>query len=317
MRFVSGFLSLFVFLSAASAAELKIKVVDPQSAVVAGAQVELLEPGSTAVLGVKTTSAEGVAVFRPNSAGPFSVRVLAQGFAAETTDAPASSSAVTVQLRLAPAAETVVVTATRTPIESESSGAVVETLSKEQLEVMNPVAANDALRFLPGAIINTAGQRGGLSSLFVQGGESRYNKVIVDGVSINEPGGTFDFGTLPLAEADHLEFLKGEQSTLYGTDAMSSVVQVWTRTGSTKTPELRFGADGGSFSTANGYASLSGARSLFDYNLFTNQFNTGGNGVNNDYSDSLQGANVGAKLNDEVSLRLRVRHSNSRSGVSD
>src|SRR5450631_3107949 len=312
MRFVSGFLSLFVFLSAASAAELKIKVVDPQSAVVAGAQVELLEPGSTAVLGVKTTSAEGVAVFRPNSAGPFSVRVLAQGFAAETTDAPASSSAVTVQLRLAPAAETVVVTATRTPIESESSGAVVETLSKEQLEVMNPVAANDALRFLPGAIINTAGQRGGLSSLFVQGGESRYNKVIVDGVSINEPGGTFDFGTLPLAEADHLEFLKGEQSTLYGTDAMSSVVQVWTRTGSTKTPELRFGADGGSFSTANGYASLSGARSLFD-----NQFNTGGNGVNNDYSDSLQGANVGAKLNDEVSLRLRVRHSNSRSGVSD
>jgi len=63
-----------------------------------------------------------------------------------------------------------------------------------------------------------------------------YNKVIVDGVTINEPGGTFDFGTLPLTETDHLEFLRGAQSTLYGSDAMTSVVQVTTRTGSTETP---------------------------------------------------------------------------------
>ena len=62
---------------------------------------------------------------------------------------------------------------------------------------MQPVAANDAMRFLPGAVVNTAGQHGGLSSLFVRGGESRYNKVIVDGVAINDPGGTFDFGTCP------------------------------------------------------------------------------------------------------------------------
>jgi outer membrane cobalamin receptor len=51
---------------------------------------------------------------------------------------------------------------------------------------MNPVAADDALRFLPGAVVNTAGQRGGLSSLFVRGGDSNYNKVIVDGVSVTE-----------------------------------------------------------------------------------------------------------------------------------
>ncbi len=94
---------------------------------------------------------------------------------------------------------------------------------------MKPVAADDALRFLPGAVINTAGQRGGLASLFVRGGDSTYNKVIVDGVTVNEPGGTFDFGTLPLTEADRLEFVRGAQSTLYGSDAMTSVVQVWTR----------------------------------------------------------------------------------------
>ena len=55
--------------------------------------------------------------------------------------------------------------------------------------MMNPVSADDAIRFLPGAVVNTTGQQGGLSSLFVRGGDSTYNKVIVDGVTVNEAGG--------------------------------------------------------------------------------------------------------------------------------
>src|SRR5207248_11267362 len=137
-----------------------------------------------------------------------------------------------------------------------------------------PVAAADALLLLPGAIVNNPGRRGSLSSLFVRGGESRYNKVLIDGVPGNETGGTFDFGVVPLMEADHMEFLRGAQSTLYGSDAMTSVVQFWTRTGNTHVPELRFGADGGNFGTAHGYASLSGARGIVDYSLFGEQFNT-------------------------------------------
>ena len=180
---------------------------------------------------------------------------------------------------------------------------------------MQPIAAADAVRFLPGAVVNTAGQRGGISSLFVRGGESTYNKVIVDGVAIDNPGETFDFGSLPLTQADRVEFVRGAQSTLYGSDAMTSVVQVWTRTGSTALPELRFGVDGGNFGTANGYASLAGAHGHFDYNFFGDQFNTHGQGVNDAYSDSLQGANVGAAITDQVSVRVRVRHSNSYTGV--
>ena len=71
---------------------------------------------------------------------------------------------------------------------SEESGASISTLESAQLETMNPIASDDAIRFLPGAVINTAGQRGGLSSLFVRGGESTYNKVIVDGVTVDNPG---------------------------------------------------------------------------------------------------------------------------------
>ncbi|MGB8113848.1 MAG: TonB-dependent receptor [Candidatus Sulfotelmatobacter sp.] len=321
MRALRAWFLLLVSVAAASAANLKIKVVDPQSAAVSGAKVSVFSTGSSTPLKIATTSAEGIADFGELSPGSYRVQVLAAGFAPQVFEADESTQSrtvgnlVTIHLHLAANSETIVVTATRTPELAEETGASVSTLENSQLETMHPVAANDALRFLPGAVINTAGQRGGLSSLFVRGGESNYNKVIVDGVTINEPGGTFDFGTLPLTQANRVEFLRGAQSTLYGSDAMTSVVQLWTRTGSTPAPELRFGSDGGNFATANGYASLAGARGFFDYNLFGDQFNTNGSGINDAYSDSLQGANLGAALNQQTSLRVHVRHSNSHIGV--
>ena len=151
-----------------------------------------------------------------------------------------ASETITIALRLAPATETVNVSATRTLVPANVAGADVESLNAGQLEVMRPVAADDALHFLPGAVVSTAGQRGGLSSLFVRGGESTYNKVIVDDVPVNDPGGIFDFGVLPLTGADRLEFVRGAQSTLYGSDAMTSVVQVFTRTGSTPRSRTAF-----------------------------------------------------------------------------
>jgi vitamin B12 transporter len=311
---------LLIFAAAASAADSKdkiltVKVLDPQSAAVAGAQVSLLPAGSNSPLRVSTSSAVGVVSFEEIAEGSYRVQVLAAGFAVETVEFKAPHpEVITVQLHVAPANETVVVTATRTPVPSEDAGADVAALNGEQLETMNPVAADDALRFLPGAVVNTAGQRGGLSSLFVRGGNSNYNKVIVDGVSVTEAGGTIDFGTLSLAGADRMEFLRGTQSTLYGSDAMTSVVQVWTATGSTPVPELRFGADAGNYGTENGYASLAGAHGRFDYNVFGNQFNTAGSGPNDDYSNSLEGANLGFAVNQQVSLRLRFRHDTSATG---
>jgi outer membrane cobalamin receptor len=316
MRFIVSLFLALVFSVAASAADLKVKVKveDPQSAAVAGARVSLLREQGGKVLATQDTSAEGVAMFAVPDHGPYQLQVLAPGFAAETVDI-SSQAELTINLRMATASETVVVSGTRTPVPGEAAGADVDVLIGGQLTSMQPTSAGDAVRFLPGAVVNNAGQRGGLTSLFVRGGESRYNKVIVDGVTINEPGGTFDFGTLRLDQADRMEFVRGAQSTLYGSDAMTSVVQVWTRAGSTRVPELTFGADGGNFSTATGYAALAGARGRFDYNLFGSQFNTNGAGINNAYSDSLQGANVGAALTDKASLRTRFRHSNSHTGV--
>jgi vitamin B12 transporter len=307
--------SLLSFLSAAFAADLHIKVVDLRSAAVAGAQVSLYRSGDATPLQVRTTSGDGEAMFHVESEDGLRTQVLAPGFAEAWAEVKKDAPSVVVTLHVAPASETVIVVATRTPTPEQETGSSVSLLSAEQIDSMQPTSFGEGVRFLPGAVVSVAGQRGGLGSLFVRGGDSRYNKVIVDGVPVDESGGTFDLGTVPLAQADRVEFLRGTESTLYGSDAMTSVIEVATRAGTTVVPELRFGADGGNFGTAHGYFDLAGARSVFDYNVFADQLQTNGQGPNANYFNAMQGANLGVQLHPGIQLRIRARHSNSRTGV--
>src|ERR1700691_5661628 len=143
------FFLLTVCLLSIASAEIKVKVVDPQDAAVAGAQVQLLKVGKPNPAAVQSTSAEGQVIFRETASSSYRVQVLAPGFALETVDLSATSDAITIKLRLATAAETIVVTATRTPVLSQAAGADASTLSSQQLGVMQPIAADDTLRLLP------------------------------------------------------------------------------------------------------------------------------------------------------------------------
>jgi vitamin B12 transporter len=298
------------------ASDLKVRVLDPQSARVPGAQISVYRPTDDVVVALVNTDSRGEAVIHQLAKGDYKVQVLAAGFSPghQSLSVPNQTS-VDIKLNIAVAPWTVVVSATRTPVPADESGSIVETLNHDQIETLQPIAAADALRFVPGTVVADTGSRGGLTSLFVRGGDSRYNKVLVDGVPANESGGTFNFGVVPLQEVDRLELARGPQSTLYGSDAMTSLVQVWSRTGQTLTPELTFGADGGNFGTAHGYASLAGSWRRFDYNLFADHFATDGQDVNNSYFNTLEGGNFGVQLSPIASVRFRTRHFNSRVGT--
>src|SRR5207302_1332267 len=75
------------------------------------------------------------------------------------------------------------------------------------------------------------GSFGGVTSLFLRGGQSKYVKVLVDGVPVNEPGGAFDFAHLTTDNVERIEVLRGPASVLYGSDAVTGVVQIFTRRG--------------------------------------------------------------------------------------
>ena len=309
--------SLLIFCAAVvSAEQLKVKVLSPDQQTVPNARV-LVYVDNDRVVASANTAADGVAQISLHN-GSYVIQVLVPGFARATEHLALNGDhESTIELRIAGPSETVQVTASGTPLETAQSGADVSTISTDVLENQQPIALSDTLRSQPGAVLNASGQRGALTALFVRGGESRYNKVIVDGVPVNEVGGQYDFGTASLVGSDRLEFMRGAQSTLYGSDAMTSVVQVFSAEGKTRVPEVRFGAEGGTFSTARGYASLAGAIKQFDYNLFGEQFNTSGQGPNGDFGLASQGGNVGVELTSKLSLRLRMRHENSRVGVQN
>ena len=309
-------LSCLFLCAVAHAADLKVSVHSPSGDRVSGVQVSLFRASDNGGVAVQTTGGDGSVTFQRVADGDYRAVILAPGFAEQSVAVTLpGANTLDVQLKLATTPQSVVVSATATPATVEQSATSVDFLSSDQLTLLNPVSAADAISYMPGAIVSDAGQRGGLSSLFVRGGESNYNKVIIDGVPVNEPGGIFDFGAVPMDNVERVEMVRGPESTIYGSDAMTSTVQLWTSTGDTRTPQIQFGADGGNFSTANGYASIAGAHSVFDYNVFADQFSTQGQGINDAYSNALQGGNIGVRVSDNVGFRFRLRHSNSFTGV--
>jgi vitamin B12 transporter len=70
-----------------------------------------------------------------------------------------------------------------------------------------------------------------VNTLFLRGGESRYTKVLIDGVAVNQAGGFFDFSHLTTDNIERIEIVRGPASVVYGADAVSGIVQIFTRQG--------------------------------------------------------------------------------------
>src|SRR5260370_38716260 len=117
-------------------------------------------------------------------------------------------------MKIGGGSEAGIVGATRTLAPEQETASSVSLLSGDAIATMQPTSGADALRFLPGAVVNVAGQRGGLGLLVVRGGDPRYNKVLIDGVPVTYPGGTFNASTVPLGETGRFDALRGEPETL-------------------------------------------------------------------------------------------------------
>ena len=147
---------------------------------------------------------------------------------------PASAAGLGIARDTARAAP-VVVTATRSPLPADRAPATVTVLMAEALRQQGIATVADALRQVPGLSLAQTGSYGGATSLFVRGGESKFTKVLVDGVPVNEAGGAFDFSSLTMDNLDRIEIVRGPASVLYGSDAVAGVVQLFTRPGGART----------------------------------------------------------------------------------
>jgi vitamin B12 transporter len=125
----------------------------------------------------------------------------------------------------------IVVTPTSLPTRREAVAAAVTVLSGPELAGRGVATVGDALREVVGATVAQEGSFGGLTSLFLRGGQSDYTKVLVDGVPLNDPGGAIDLTQVATENVDRIEIVRGPASVVYGSDAVSGVVQIFTRRG--------------------------------------------------------------------------------------
>jgi vitamin B12 transporter len=125
----------------------------------------------------------------------------------------------------------IVVTPTSLPTRREAVAAAVTVLGAAELARRGVATVSDALREVVGATVAQEGSFGGLTSLFLRGGQSDYTKVLVDGVPLNDPGGAIDLAQVTTENVDRIEIVRGPASVVYGSDAVSGVVQIFTRRG--------------------------------------------------------------------------------------
>jgi outer membrane cobalamin receptor len=163
----------------------------------------------------------------------------------------------------------VIATASRLPLRPGRSGFTGSVLTRAQLEAERPVYAFDALRELPGSFIDEALGPGGPAIIRLRGGEEVFTQILMDGVQLNENGGFFDFQGVTLGNVERVEVARGPQGALYGSAAVSGVVQFTTAPG--EAGPLRLGGrleggagtgDGRNF-TANAHARGGSNRLLY------------------------------------------------------
>ena len=303
-------LTPFILAEAAPPGTLGGKVLDPLGAVVPGAKVTLLQDGKKN--GATQTNQEGMFEFAGIAPGRYSLQIEAKGFEQQESEpvfvSSGGSVALDVTVHLGSLPQQVVVSATGQEVPTSQVGSSVTVIGQESIQALNALTVSDNLRQIPGLQVVQTGQRGGTTSLFVRGGDSDFNKVLIDGIPVNDIGGTFEFANLSDTGVDQVEILEGPNSVLYGTDALASVINVTTRHGTTLIPQFDFLSEGGNFNTVRNVASVAGAIRQFDYFSEFSRFDTQNSLPNSAFHDATYSGNFGWALNDDTQLRFTIRH---------
>ncbi len=200
------------------------------------------------------------------------------------------------------------VTATRYPVPPESLAATLTVLRGDDLRAEGIRFVGDALRQVPGVQVVQGGGYGAQTSLFVRGGESDYVKILVDGVPVNDPGGAYDLSGLTTDNVERIEILRGPASVLYGSDAITGVVQIITRRGA-GAPELDAAAEAGSYGMVRWEGAARGGSDGIGWSASLSRLTTDGlYPFNNQYRNTVASALLRTRAGAATHATLSVRY---------
>lgn len=222
----------------------------------------------------------------------------------------------------------VVVSATRAALTQGALPVAVTVITGEELRLRGVTSVSDALRDVTSAYVAQAGSHGATTSLFLRGGESKYVKVLVDGVPTNDPGGTYDFAALTTDNVERIEIVRGPASVIHGADAVTGVVHVITRRGlgpQEASVDVRMGLaprdaiavpggrDPGSVRTADLTVATAGATPAGAYSLALARHGSSGlYDLNNDFTNNVLSGRFSFAAGQGTDVRLSLRYTDYR-----
>ncbi len=219
--------------------------------------------------------------------------------------------------------ETIEVTATRTPLSVVDIASSVTIISAEDIAKRQTFSLPDLLNTLPGIAVARAGSVGGQAQLRLRGGEANQTLVLIDGVQINDPaaGDEVQFELLSTTEIERIEVIRGPLSSVWGSDAVSGVINIITKKGEGDL-SVRTNGEAGAFGTYRFGGSIGGASEKANFRLGASYSDSEGTNVSRpvdeigDEKDGFRAVTVNAtggyKPSATSNLSFSLRHTDAR-----
>lgn len=174
------------------------------------------------------------------------------------------------------ALDEIVVTATRTAQSADATLASVSVITHQDIARLQAQSLPEVLRGVAGLTISNNGGEGKATSVFLRGTNADHVLVLVDGIKIGSAtSGTASFQDIPVEQIERIEIVRGPRTSLYGSEAIGGVIQIFTRKGGgALTPS--FSVTAGSYGTVNSALGLSGGGAQSWFNAKLNQHSTTG-----------------------------------------
>ena len=295
-------LFLLFLLAAANAlwaGTLEGTVLDPLGQVVPGAHVSLNR--SLVIVDERQTDARGIYRFEGLQDGTYQLAANAPGLTSPPMDVEIRNAGVTKQeihLMLSALISQVVVSASLGGALAPEIGSSVSVITRQDIDDRGAQNAFEVIRGIPGIEVSQAGRSGGTTGVYMRGGESNYNAVMVDGIPLNQFGGDFDLASLPADGIERIEVIRGPESALYGPNALTGVINIVSRKGEGP-PSFTVLAEGGSHATRRFATGGSGLNGGFSWSYNFSRMDTDGVVQNDEYRNQSAFISLGYRQNSQ------------------
>jgi len=213
----------------------------------------------------------------------------------------------------------VVITATKFPVKTSTTGKVVNVITQAELQKAGGRDITQLITEKTGVYINGFNSNIGKDkSVYVRGANPAFTLITIDGIPVYDAsgiGGNFDLRNMAIDNVERIEILKGSQSTLYGSDAIAGVINIITKKGGTKALGVNGLASYGSNNTFRGNMGVNGTKDKIDYSVNYSNTTTKGinetisvNGDRDGYTQNSLQANIGFKATNKVYLQPFFRY---------